>query len=247
MKVTVIGYWHAFPEAGEAASGYLIEEGDFRMLIDCGSGVISQLQHYRDLADVDAVIISHYHNDHIGDIGALHYFRLLQPVISDKPQQPLTIYGHKEDPAGFENLSFKHTITTEAYTPDRALEVGPFTFTFYKTMHPVPCYAMKIQTETAVLFYSADTAFSTEIAHAAFGADLLIAESTAYKGGDGAAFGHMTSEEAGQMAGLAKVPHLLLTHLPHFGSHEQMIGEAQNECPDTKVEIASSGWSKTLS
>ncbi|SFP74646.1 MBL fold metallo-hydrolase [Salibacterium halotolerans] len=247
MKVTVIGFWHAFPEAGEAASGYLIEEGDYKILIDCGSGVISQLQQYSDLGDIDAVIISHYHNDHVGDIGALHYFRLLQPVIIDAPQQPLTIYGHNEDPAGFDNLSFQGTIPTEDYAPDQPLEIGPFTFTFFKTTHPVPCYAMRVQTETAVLFYSADTGFSTELAHAACGADLMIAESTAYKGGDGASFGHMTSEEAGQMAGLAKVPHLLLTHLPHYGTHDDMIGEAQIECPDTKVEKASSGWNKTLS
>ncbi|MGY4689429.1 MBL fold metallo-hydrolase [Salibacterium sp. K-3] len=246
MNITVIGYWHAFPEAGEAASGYLIEEGGFRVLIDCGSGVVSQLQYYCNLADIDAVVISHYHNDHVGDMGALHYFRLLQPVISDEPQQPLTIYGHKEDPAGFKNLSFQGTIETEAYVAEKSLDIGPFTFMFYKTTHPVPCCAMKIQTETSSLFYTADTGFSTDLAHAAGGADLLIAESTAYKGGDGASFGHMTSEEAGQMAGLAKVPHLLLTHLPHYGDHDQMIGEAQNGCPDTKVEKAASGWTITL-
>ncbi|MFZ4450536.1 MBL fold metallo-hydrolase [Salibacterium aidingense] len=246
MKVTVIGYWHAFPEAGEAASGYLIEENGFQVLLDCGSGVIAQLQHYCKLGDIDAVVISHYHNDHIGDIGALHYFRLLQPVISEEPQQPITIYGHKEDPDGFENLSFQGTITTEPYAADKPLNIGPFTFTFYKTTHPVPCYAMKIQSEQSALFFTADTGFSTELAHAASGADLMIAESTAYKGEDGASFGHMTSEEAGQMAGLANVPHLLLTHLPHFGDHDQLVTEAQNECPDTKVEKAAGGWSKIL-
>ncbi|RSL32289.1 MBL fold metallo-hydrolase [Salibacterium salarium] len=246
MKITVVGYWHAFPEAGEATSGYLIEEDGFKVLIDCGSGVASQVQHYCDLAELDAVVISHYHDDHVSDIGSLHYYRLLQPHISTSPQKPFTIYGHGEDSEAFEKLSFEGKVDTQVYKANQSLRIGPFTLHFYKTTHPVPCYAMRIETQHSTLFYTADTGFTTDIVQAAAGADLLIAESSFYKGQDSSPFGHMTSEEAGQMAGLAKVPALLLTHLPHFGDHKQLVIEAQNECPDTHVETASSGWSKNI-
>ncbi|RSL32703.1 MBL fold metallo-hydrolase [Salibacterium salarium] len=246
MKVTVVGYWHAFPAAGEATSGYLIEKDGFNVLIDCGSGVASQVQHYCNLAEIDAVVISHYHDDHVSDIGSLHYYRLLQPHISEYPQQPFTMYGHDEDVESFQKLSFQGEVNAQAYEAGQPLNVGPFTFHFYKTTHPVPCYAMKIESKDSTLFYTADTGFTTEMAEAAAGADLLIAESSFYKGQDSARFGHMTSEEAGQMAGLAKVPTLLLTHLPHFGDHSQLVVEAQNECPDTFVETASPGWTKKI-
>ncbi|MFB4162902.1 MBL fold metallo-hydrolase [Alteribacillus sp. JSM 102045] len=245
MKVTVVGYWHAFPEKGEAASGYLLEQDHYRVLIDCGSGVVSQLQHYCKLDELDAAVISHYHNDHIGDIGALHYFRLLQPYISDKTPNSFSIYGHQEDAEGFNNLSYKDIVQAYPYTPNQSLQLGPFTFTFYKTTHPVPCYAMKIETNGSTLFYTADTGFTTELAEAAKGADLLIAECSLYKGLDGSPAGHMNSVEAGRLADMAGASSLLLTHLPHFGEHSKLIDEAAS-IYNGPIDTASSGWSKIL-
>ncbi|MCX8046397.1 MAG: MBL fold metallo-hydrolase, partial [Anoxybacillus gonensis] len=43
MKVTVIGYWGAFPKKNEATSCYLFEHDGFRLLVDCGSGALAQL------------------------------------------------------------------------------------------------------------------------------------------------------------------------------------------------------------
>ncbi|WP_240374750.1 MBL fold metallo-hydrolase [Bacillus piscicola] len=246
MKVTVVGYWHAYPEKGEAASGYLIEEENYRVLIDCGSGVVAQLQYYCDLKELDALVVSHYHNDHIGDLGALHYFRLLQPYISDEKIKPFTIFGHQDDKSGFAKLSYKDVVSASPYEAGQPVQIGPFTFSFYPTCHAVPCYAMKVETEKAALFYTADTSYSETLAQAAAGTDLLIAECSLYKGQDGKKAGHMNSEEAGRMARTAKAPLLLLSHLPHFGDHQQLAAEAAKECPGTKVELASSGWQKNI-
>jgi ribonuclease BN (tRNA processing enzyme) len=73
MKITTIGWWGAYPNAGQATSGYLLESEDFSVLIDCGSGVLTQLQHYTTLQAIDAVVLSHYHADHVADIGCLQY------------------------------------------------------------------------------------------------------------------------------------------------------------------------------
>ena len=69
MKITTIGWWGAYPDANEASSGYLLESEGYYVLIDCGSGVLSRLQNYIALQNLDAVVLSHYHWDHVADIG----------------------------------------------------------------------------------------------------------------------------------------------------------------------------------
>ena len=68
MKVTVIGCCGGFPAANEATSGYLFQSGDYSVLIDCGSAVLSKLQLFLPVEELDAVILSHYHHDHIADV-----------------------------------------------------------------------------------------------------------------------------------------------------------------------------------
>ena len=46
MRLTVLGASPACPNPGGACSGYLLEQDDVTVLIDCGSGVFSRLQRY---------------------------------------------------------------------------------------------------------------------------------------------------------------------------------------------------------
>ncbi|MGG5833061.1 MBL fold metallo-hydrolase, partial [Bacillus pumilus] len=62
-------------------------------LVDCGSGVLSKLQQYIDIEELDAVLLSHYHHDHIADIGPLQYAKLVGYHLG-KSSGPLPIYGH---------------------------------------------------------------------------------------------------------------------------------------------------------
>src|SRR5690554_2082839 len=96
MKVTVVGFWGAYPEENEATSSYLIEKDGFKLLLDCGSGALSQLPKYVEPYDLDAVILTHYHNDHIADIGVLQYYMLVQNGIRQQ-EKVLPIYGHTFD------------------------------------------------------------------------------------------------------------------------------------------------------
>ena len=44
MKITIIGCRGAYPEQNQATSGYLIETSKTKVLLDCGSGVLSKVQ-----------------------------------------------------------------------------------------------------------------------------------------------------------------------------------------------------------
>ena len=73
MEITVLGKSPSWQDAGGACSGYLVEQDDYTLLLDCGSGVFSKLRSVRDYAAVEAVLISHLHADHFLDLVPFSY------------------------------------------------------------------------------------------------------------------------------------------------------------------------------
>ncbi len=244
MKLTVIGCYGGFPAAGEATSGYLFESDGFRLLVDCGSGVLSKLQQYIDIEELDAVLLSHYHHDHIADIGPLQYAKLVGYHLG-KSSGPLPIYGHTGDQEAFGRLSDDVHTKAKPYHPEEGIQLGPFQIDFLKTVHPAECYAMRIQAEDAVVVYTADSSYQDAFIPFSKGADLLIAESNFYAGQDGSGAGHMNSTEVGKIAKEANVGELIITHLPHFGRHKDLVNEAQALYTGS-IQLAHSGlrWNK---
>lgn len=228
MNLTVVGHWGGFPKTNEASSGYLLEKEGTHLLLDCGSAVLSTLQSYIQPKDLDAVILSHYHPDHIADIGVLQHALLIESYMSENIKI-LPIYGHEKDSAAFSSLTYKNITTGLGYHEREPLHIGPFTIRFLETKHPAPCYAMRIEAGGKSLVYTADTSYFEDLVAFSKDADILLCESNFYKGMDSAAAGHMTSEQAGTLASLARVKKLILTHLPHFGSLNQLKLEAAEQ------------------
>ncbi|WP_209121964.1 MBL fold metallo-hydrolase [Alkalihalobacillus sp. BA299] len=240
MKFTVVGYWHGYPEAGEASSGYLLEKDGFRLLIDCGSGVVSHLQKYCPLDQLDALIVSHYHHDHFSDIGVLQYARLVHNAWKGE-EKKLIAYGHLHNKEKYNLLSYEPHVTAIPYNPAKVLNVGPFSISFLQTKHPEPCFAMKITDGNTTIVYTADTSYFQELHQFALDSDLLIAECTFYEHQDPTAAGHMNSRDVGILAKNANAKQLLLTHLPHFGDHNELTKQVMSYY-DGQTELAKTGW-----
>lgn len=73
MRLTVLGCFGPFPAAGGACSGYLVESGETKLLLDCGSGVLKNLLRVCPLSALTGAVISHLHMDHASDLGVLRY------------------------------------------------------------------------------------------------------------------------------------------------------------------------------
>ena len=228
MKVTPIGVWGGYPKANEATSSFLIEHEGFHCLIDCGSGVLSSLQNYLPLEDLDAVVISHYHADHIADIGSLQYSRLINFYLGHSTP-PLPIYGHTQDQDNFSKLSYEERTVGIEISEENVAQIGPFEVSFCRTIHPVYCLAMKFSVGAHSIVLTADTSWRDELVNFASGADLLISEANLYEEHLGKAPGHMAGSEAGKLAKLANVKQLVLTHLPLHGDIQDILKAASSE------------------
>src|SRR5690625_2974071 len=238
MKLTIIGYWGGYPAKDEATSMYILEKDGFMLVLDVGSGGLAKFQKHKNISDIDAVILSHYHADHIADIGVLQHAILVQAQITGEEKR-VPLYGHIEDEEQFNKLNHDYTIAIR-YNPMNAINIGPFFIRFLKTKHSVPCYGMRITDGKKTVVYTADSAYQTEWVKFSRDADVLVTDCNFYAGQDASAAGHMTSEEAATIAERANVRELILSHLPHFGEHDQLLLEAQ-KVYNGKISLAYEG------
>lgn len=237
ITVTTIGFWGAYPEAGEATSAYLLQSQGYNVLLDCGSAALSLLPRFLDPKELDAAVLSHYHADHAADVGCLQYAARIALELGRRDRPP-TLYGPEGDlcpPLAY------HDFTRAAHiAAGRPVSIGPFTFTFQPTAHPVLCFAMRIEAKGKSIVYSADTGWDEALGRFAAGADLLLCESSLYNRYRGRVQGHLTAGEAGRLAAAAAAAHLVLTHLPHMGDHGELLSEARQEYSGP-AELAATG------
>lgn len=236
MKLTALGVWGGYPTRDAGTTSYLLQsEEGFNLLLDAGSRAVTELEHELSPNDLDAIILSHYHEDHIADLGALRQYRQLQTV---KPQI-LPIYGHQENEYEFSKLSLENVSEGIAYDVENGTSVGPFDIQFLKTVHPVICYAMRIVESATgqVLIYTGDTGYFAELVDFSKDADILLADVYFFK--DKVKMpNHLSSVEAGEIAAQANVKKLVLTHLPQVGDLQVLREEAQEAAGNIPVDLA---------
>lgn len=238
MKLTILGYYGGYPDHGVGTSSYLIESGDYKLLLDCGSGALLALEKADDPFDLDAVLLTHYHHDHAADVGVLQYYYQLHS--GAKKADPLPIYGNTKDPLNFAALTFGPFTKGVGYAGDSALDLGPLHLTFLETQHPVPAFAVRIEEKTTgqVFVDTSDTRVFAGLAPFAAKADLLMADTNFLADHPGPLW-HLTAPQAGTLAAEAHVRALLLTHLPQEASLTTLKAQAQRAAGEIPTWLAS--------
>lgn len=247
MEITVLGYYGGYPTNGVGTSSYLIESGDFHLLLDVGSNSLLTLEKHVDPIDLDAVLLSHYHHDHTADLGVLQFTRLLKKDEHGNKPHLLPIYCHNEDSENFKRMTFENVSQGIAYNEETEMRIGPFKVEYMKTLHPVPCYAFRITevNTNKTLVFTADSGYKKEFIPFAENADLLIADCNFYRGMENHTV-HMTAKECGRIADRAQVKKLILSHLPQTGNLQNLVDQAKEEAPDVSVELAQKEMTITI-
>lgn len=213
MKLTVLGCWAPYPKAGGACSGYLLETEDAKVLIDCGNGVFSNLQHYVDFWLLDAVIITHLHPDHSGDIHSLRH-AVAGAIRLGRRRDKLPVYLPFAPQKDYQ-LVFKCSDTLNLINLQELAEIK-FRETIvlpFPVKHAIPTCGLSITSGNRKLVYTSDTGWFDQLISFADGASLLIVEASLQeKDRENTRVGHLTAHEAGVLGRKGGVEQLLLTH-----------------------------------
>ncbi len=214
MRLTVLGGCGAWPAAGQACSGFLVEHDGFRLLVDSGYATTPRLLEHVAAHELDAVFISHGHPDHCADLNPL----LRARALGDYPAAPLPVYTV---PAALDAVLAldRPGMLADAYllnefAPGSALRIGPFGCQTRLLPHWLPNAGLRLTADDVVIAYTGDTGPSEDIAQLARDADLLVADATFAGQVPEESHGYLSSaRDAGQQATAAGAHRLLLTHL----------------------------------
>jgi len=258
MRITVLGKSPAWQDAGGACSGYLVEEGDTVVLLDCGNGVFAKLRQVVDYVDVDAVLVSHLHADHFFDLvpfaSALTYAPRQQPSPGERPPQTHTparpaLHAPPGSTDAFRQVCagggmpaehIARAFVLREYAVADELVIGPLRVRFHRVPHFVATHAVEIAGASGRMTFGADHGPSQELVDFASGTDLLLLEATIPRPEPDGGRGHLTPAEAGDHAQRAHAKRLVLTHI----SDELDLGWARDQAAARfagPVEVAAEG------
>jgi len=235
MKLTVLGNNGPFPAAGGACSGYLITEDGHKLLIDCGNGVLGNLQKFTRFEELDAIILTHLHSDHMSDMMVLRYALDIKKKrgLTDKT---LKVYAPQQPEEEYERLDIKDVYHLSPIDESTVLYIGSMKLTFAEMKHPVKCFAVSIEAKDKRLVFSGDTAWTENIVKFSENADLLMLDAgllTRDKKDENVP--HLTARECGIVGKESGAKRLLLTHLwPEYDENE-LLSEAREHYPGAEI------------
>ena len=193
------------------------------MLLDIGPGVVAQLLTRTQPTELDAVVVSHMHPDHMLDLVTLRYVYPWRRLPADERLRVIVPPGSSDQLMDLAHGAgsrkhFEDVFRLSEHDGKAALSFGGLSLTPVRTQHFVPCWGFRAEADDRVLSYTADTAPCDALVDLATDADVLLSEATLTSLDEDATppqpRGHLLPAEAGAAAREGRARRLILTHLP---------------------------------
>ena len=239
MRLTVLGGCGAWPAAGEACSGYLVEHDGFRLLVDPGYAVLPRLLELVTADDVDAVLVTHGHPDHCAD---LHPLLRARAMGDGSPLTVFSLPGAVDRVVGLDGPGTLDDATAiRPFDAGDRFDIGPVAVRTWALPHSVPNAGVRMTAGGATLAYTGDSGPSPDLVVLARDADLFLAEATFAERVPSSSERTLSSAlQAGRTAVEAGVGSLMLTHRWPGTEPEPYEAAARRSFPGT-IGIARSG------
>ncbi len=248
MRLTTVGTGSAAPSARRVCSGNLVETGDRRLLLDCGTGILHRMATLGlEWVAVTDIAVTHFHADHVGDLAP--YLIAARYGTLPPRSAPLRLAGPVGTRQLLERLAelFGSTVLEPGFplevvelSPGERIELGGGLVLEPRAVpHTDESVAYSVERGGRRLVYTGDTGPDEGLGDWARGCDVLLAECSLPQ--EMAVPNHLTPEQCAAMAARARPGTLVLTHF--YPPVENVNIEAIIAVTfDGRVELASDGW-----
>lgn len=238
VKLTILGSSGRFATTLRASSGYLLEIDGHRLWLDAGAGTWRNLLGHCAFDEVEGVILTHRHPDHVTDVYQLQHALLYGPK-GRLPEIPLWAPAETIDAlSAYDDLH-------DAFEPHvveggASIEFAGATIRFVSMAHPPETVGVRVEAPDGVLAYSADSGEEADFDALAGGADLFVCEAS-NQDSDEIWEGHLRASQAGRIASEVGVRRLVLTHLPVERDLGLSLAQANAAASGVSVRLAADG------
>jgi ribonuclease BN (tRNA processing enzyme) len=218
MLLVTVGTGTVVPDPERASACHWIEHSDTRIVIDCGAGSLQGLARSGlPWGEVEHLLISHFHTDHIAEIPALIF--ALRHALEVPRTASLQVWGPKgvrallgsfADAFGAWILDPGFPIEIHELSAGTPVEIGGLVAQTIATPHTEESLALRLEGE-AIFGYTGDTGPAEELGPFFRGADLLLAECSLPD--ELALENHLTPSSLARLAQACAVPRLVVTHV----------------------------------
>jgi ribonuclease Z len=231
-ELILLGSAGALPDKARESAYMVLRSEESSILIDCGGSPLQRLQRAGiDLKNLDSLIVTHHHPDHIYGVPALllglwllgrEKFQIFGPKRSVSALASIMDALEWQDWPCTMPVAFNEVEMDEGYT---IIETEYFHITSSPVVHLLPTIAIRITSKATgkSIVYSSDTEPCESLVRLGMGADVLIHEST------GDYRGHSTASQAGEVAKLCGAKKLVLIHFPKGMDLQAIRYEAEEE------------------
>lgn len=208
-SITVVGCDGSFAAAGGACSGYLVRTPSVNLWLDCGPGTLGNVQQIVPLADIDALVVSHEHPDHFGELPVL--YNALAFYVERPPLPVYTTAGTYRLTTTINGHDCRGPLDWNLVDETARVTIGDAEVSFSRTDHPVETLAIRVDCGGRAVAYSSDTGPRWRPDGFLDGVDVLVCDATLLDHQTGAA-PHLSARQAAEMAADVGAETLVLTH-----------------------------------
>lgn len=208
LHVITTGTGAPLPDPKRVGPQAVVVAGDQILVFDTGPGSTRKLLLTGLIVtSVNALFLTHYHSDHISDLGEF----MLQHWTGAGATEPLKIYGptgveevvagflaayqldrgyridhHGPDvmpPSGFGAVAHTFDLGTDLMSSEVVYEAGDVQVIAFNVDHPpvVPAVGFRVNYKDRSVMITGDTIYSDSLIHHAMGADLMVSDALNHK------------------------------------------------------------------
>lgn len=226
IRVTVLGSGTVDPVPSRASSGFHLQIAQRQIVVDLGGGTLrNAVSAGLDIAQLDTVVLTHFHPDHTSDLVPFLFAR--KYATGDWRLSPsLTLYGPRGTGEFLDRIfSAWPSVRPEAQTL-HVVELAPgeryrlledTSLEVFTAVHgDMEALSLRFSIKDKVVAFSGDTALCPGVVQAAQRADLFFCECSCFPRGEEPLYCrtvHLAWEDVAEICASAQPRELVVTHL----------------------------------